>query len=401
MNYFTFLFKELYYYIRGILSSPCKWMLIFYVLWVYRVSCMPAVAGGIAQGLQIATLFGMLYYAYIWNNASLSFGLFKTGLPVWSMTLFLGLGVISTAWSYKPDYSFFMSVEKLAFMAVFFTLFTMPRTFLATERMWVMIMLGTIIFNWVAPRVVGQQGFIGHDLPEGSCSAMCLSYCMGELLAKKVDSPRRNAMFRIAVIISLFCMFSSTSGGANASGALGVAIAFAISGKIIWGLAFAAGGSLLLLNDTLYDKIFHLLMQGKSDQDIKSSTGRTAIWEAMMPLANQKPWLGWGYASMERLMTDRRIMHLTDIHSNFYGAYGNVGIIGLVLLVFHHVVAVLYTLKNVLNPGFVGILCALCCGALNGYSYGFLVGKTAIISVFYLAFVMLIFVYQYTPVERE
>lgn len=401
MNYFTFLFKELYYYIRGILSSPCKWMLIFYVLWVYRVSCMPAVAGGIAQGLQIATLLGMLYYAYQWNRASISFGLFKTGMPVWSMVLYLLLGVLSTAWSYKPDFTLFMSFEKIAFLVVFFSLFTMPQKFLATERMWVLIMLGTIIFNWIAPRVMGYQGIMGHDLQEGSCAALCLSYCVGELLAKKVDIPYRNSMFRIAAIISVFCLFTSTSGGANASAALGVAIAFAISGKIIWGLAFAAGGCLLLLNETLYDKIFHMLMQGKSDHDIKSSTGRTAIWEAMMPLANQKPWLGWGYAAMERLMTDRHIMRLTDVHSNFYGAYGGTGILGLSLLIIHHISAVLYSFRNLLRPGFPGIFCALCCGAMNGYSYGYLAGKTAIITVFYLAFIMLTFVYTYTPVERE
>lgn len=401
MNAVSFFFKELFYYIRGILQSPCKWMLIFYALWVYRVSCMPAVAGGIAQGLQIATLLGMLYYAYKWNTSSVSFGLLKTGMPVLSIVVFLALGVTSTFWSYKPDFTLFMSFEKLAFLVVFFSLLTMPRTFLATEKLFVMIMIGTILFNWFAPRIAGYQGFMGHDLQEGSCAAMCLSYCVGELLSKKVASTYRYSMFRIVSILCVVCLFTSTSGGANASAALGVAVAFAVSGKIIWGLVFAAGGALLMLNDTLYDKIFHMLMQGKSDQDIKSSTGRTAIWEAMMPLAEQKPWLGWGYAAMERLMTDRKIMHLTDIHSNFYGAYGGTGLIGLTLLVVHHVSAILISLRNAMKPGITGVFCALCAGTLNGYSYGFLVGKTAIISVFYLAFVMLIFVYQYTPVEQE
>ena len=126
-------------------------------------------------------------------------------------------------------------------------------------------------------------------------------------------------------------MFTSTSGGANASAALGIAIAFVVSGKIVWGLIIAIVGALLMLNDALFDKIFVMLMQGKSERDIQSATGRTAIWEAMMPLANEKPLWGWGYAAMERLMTDRNIMRLTDVHSNFYGAYGGTGIIGLVL----------------------------------------------------------------------
>lgn len=401
MNAFTAIFKELYYYTRGILYSPGKWMLIMYALWVYRVSCMPAVAGGIAQGLQILTLFGMLYLAYKWNTICVSWGLFKTGMPVLSMVFYLLLGLVSTAWSYKPDFTFFMSFEKLAFLAIFFSILTMPRTFLATEKVFVMLMFGTLVFNWVMPRIMGYQGIVGHDLQEGSCAAMCLSYCMGELLANKVDLPQRKSMFRIVSIVSILFMFSSTSGGANASAALGVAIAFAISGRLIWGLVFAAGGSLIMLSGDLFDKIFGILMQGKSERDIQSATGRTAIWEAMTPLAEQKPWLGWGYASMERLMTDRGIMHLTDIHSNYYGSYGGTGIIGLALLIIHHIAAVFYSFRQLLKPGFTGVLCALACGTLNGYSYGYLAGKTAIITVFYLAFVMLTFIYTYTPVENE
>ena len=51
------LFKELFYYIRMLIQSPARWMLLMYVLWVYRVSCMPAVAGGFAQILQIVQQF--------------------------------------------------------------------------------------------------------------------------------------------------------------------------------------------------------------------------------------------------------------------------------------------------------------------------------------------------------
>ena len=401
MNPVAILFKELFFYIKSLLQSPAKWIFLLYALWVYRVSCMPAVAGGIAQILQIATLFGMLFYAYKWNNTCISWGLFKTGAPVMTIVLYLLLGMTSTIWSYKPDFTLFMSMEKLAFLAIFFTLLTLPKTFLNIEKFFVYLMFGTLIFNWFAPRLAGYQGLMGHDLQEGSCAAMCMSYCIAELLSRKVVTQQRLMMFRI---VSIFCgvfLFTSTSGGANASAALGIAIAFVVSGKIVWGLIIAIVGALLMLNDALFDKIFVMLMQGKSERDIQSATGRTAIWEAMMPLANEKPLWGWGYAAMERLMTDRNIMRLTDVHSNFYGAYGGTGIIGLVLLVIHHISALLYSFRQVLRPGFPGLLCALACGTMNGYSYGFLAGKTAIITVFYLAFVMLTFVYTYAPVEQD
>ncbi|MBE6330764.1 MAG: O-antigen ligase family protein [Bacteroidales bacterium] len=401
MNYFVQIFKELYYYTRGYLNSPARWMLIMFALWIYRVSVMPAVAGGIAQGLQIGTLFGMLFFAIKWNPLSISFGLFRTGMPVLTMTFYLLLGMLSTLWSYKPDYSLFMSFEKLAFLAIFFALFTIPQTFLATEKFVVMLMFGSLIFNWFAPRVAGYQGFMGHDLQEGSCAAMLVAYCVGELLSDKVASPMRKPMFRVVIIVGILCLFTSTSGGANASAALGVAIAFLVSGRIVWALAFALGGALLMLNDAIYDKIFNMLMQGKSQNDIQTATGRTAIWSALTPLAEQKPMLGWGYAAIERYMTDTGIMRLTDVHSNFYGAYGGTGIVGLTLLIIHHVAALLYAFRNALRPGFAGVICALAAGTMNGYSYGYLAGKTAIITVFYLAFVMLTFIYTYVPVEQN
>ena len=396
------LFKELFYYIRMLIQSPARWMLLMYVLWVYRVSCMPAVAGGFAQILQIGTLVGMLYFAYTWNTKCVSMGLFRTGGAVLTFVFYLLLGVLSTVWSYKPDFTLFMSIEKLAFLAIFFSLLTIPQTFLATEKFFVFLMLGTLTFNWFAPRLAGYQNLLmAHDLQEGSCAAMCLSYCFGELLSRKVVTERRLAMLRWVAILSIFFMFTSTSGGANASAAFGVAIAFVVSGKMAWAFAFALGGSLLLLNDTLFDRIFDALMQGKSDRDVQTATGRTAIWDALMPLANEKPMLGWGYAAIERLMTDSGIMRLTDTHSNFYGSYGGMGIIGLILLILHHVTSAIVSIRRLMKPGFAGILCALACATMNGYSYGFLAGKTAIITVFYAAFVMLTFVYFYTPVEQE
>ena len=242
MNSFKSLFIDLYYYIKMLLQSTAKWMLIMYVVWIYRVSCMPAVAGGIAQGLQIGTLLGMLFYAYKWNRLCITWGLFRTGAPVLTIVLYLMLGMISTAWSYKPDYSLFMSMEKMAFLAIFFTLLTMPRTFLSIEKIVVLLMIGTLIFNWFAPRLVGYQRLMGHDLQEGSCAAMCMSYCTGELLASKVYTHQRMMMFRIVIILCGIFLFTSTSGGANASAALGVAVAFVVSGKIVWGFVIALAG---------------------------------------------------------------------------------------------------------------------------------------------------------------
>ena len=97
---------------------------------------------------------------------------------------------------------------------------------------------------------------------------------------------------------------------------------------------------------------------------------------------------------MERYITDKGPMPLTDLHSNYYGSYGSTGLVGLALLIIHHVSALFYALRKRMKPGYVGLLSAISCGTLNGYSYGFLSGKTAIITVVYLGILMMAYFYS-------
>lgn len=388
------LLKDIWRWSIALLKSKYRWILIFFIVWVYRVSCMPAGAGGVAQGLQILTTFGLLYFAIKANSRSVSLGLFHSKMPNTTMTWYLLLALVSTLWSYKPMLSFFMSVEKLVFMIVLFAVFSKFKTFENTERTFVYLMVGMLVFNGIATRVMGYQALIGHDLQQGSCAAMCFSYCCGEYLARKTKSRSRYKMLMASMIISIFFLAISTSGGANASAALGFGIALLVCGKFVWGiLLLVLGGALYFFKDLAGD-VFGFLMAGKSEDDIKSSTGRTAIWEVVRELGAQKPYFGWGYAAMERYITDIGTMPLTDLHSNYYGSYGSTGLVGLGLLIIHHIAAILYSFGKRLKPGYVGLLSAICCGTLNGYSYGFLSGKTAIITVVYLAVLMMTFIYS-------
>ena len=355
---------------------------------------MPADGGGIARGLQIATTFGLLFFAVRFRKNGVTAALFYTKSPNVTMTWYLLLALASTMWSYVPMFSFFMAFEKMVFMIVFFAIFSKIRTFENMEKLFVYLVVGMLIFNGIVTRVMGYQAWIGHDLQQGSCAAMCFSYCCGEYLAKKINGKKRYAMLRAAMLISLFFLVISTSGGANASAALGFGIALLVCGKFVWGLLLLLIGGAVYFFKDLGDGIFNFLMAGKSQADIKSSTGRTAIWEVVEELGAQKPYLGWGYAAMERYITDNGTMPLTDLHSNYYGSYGSTGLVGLALLMIHHASAIFYTLGKRMKPGYVGLLSAICCGTLNGYSYGFLSGKTAIITVVYLAILMMAYFYS-------
>lgn len=388
------LLKEIWFWCRRLLKSKYRWMLLFFILWVYRVSCMPADGGGVARGLQIVTTFGLLFYAISFKKNVVVPALFRTKVPNVTMTWYLLLALVSTLWSYVPMMSFFMAFEKMVFMIVLFSVFSQVHTFESSEKIFVYLVVGLLVFNGVATRVAGYQAWIGHDLQQGSCAAMCFSYCCGEFLAKKTGNRYRYRMLKAAMYISIFFLVISTSGGANASAALGFGVALLVCGKFVWGvLLMLIGGTVYFFKD-LGDEMFKFLMVGKSEGDIKSSTGRTAIWEIVDELGAQKPYFGWGYAAMERYITDKGPMPLTDLHSNYYGSYGSTGLVGLGLLIIHHVSSMFYTLGKRMKPGYVGLLSAICCGTLNGYSYGFLSGKTAIITVVYLAILMLAYFYS-------
>ena len=390
---FTIL-KEIYDGCLFVLKSKYKWMFLFFILWIYRVSCVPADAGGFARGVQIASTFGLLYCAVRIRRFSATSALFKTKSPNTTMTWYLLLALVSTLWSYVPAMTFFMAFEKLTFMVFLYALFSKFKTFQSAERMFVFLMLGMLIFNGIATRIMGYQPFMGHDLQQGSCAAMCFSYCFGEYLSKRLMDKERYMMLRGGIYISLVFLVISTSGGANASAAFGFCVALLICGKFGWGLLLIIFGIAIYIFKDLGGDIFKFLMAGKSEGDIKSSTGRTSIWKVVDELGGYKPMFGWGYAALERYITDKAYMPLTDLHSNFYGAYGNLGYIGLLLLVIHHVSAAFFTFIRTMKPGYTGLVCAICCGTLNGYSYGYLAGKTAIITVVYLAVIMMAFIYS-------
>lgn len=44
------------------LKSKYRWLLILFILWLYRVDFISADGGGLAKTLQVVTLFGMFFF---------------------------------------------------------------------------------------------------------------------------------------------------------------------------------------------------------------------------------------------------------------------------------------------------------------------------------------------------
>ena len=366
-----------------ILKTDFKWMFGILLLWVYRVVALSADSAGFAKGLQVVCIIGLFYYARKLTRCSLTSPYREGNAPMKWMIAYFILGLISTAWSYNPQFSSFLSLEKLVFVFLIYALFTLFDDLKELERFIVMGFLGIMLYEVIIWRIFKEQSLFTHVLTTASCAAILFAYCIGELLAKRVNDPLRDKMLRSALILSLVVLVISTSGGANGSAALALGIAMIVSGKLVWGALVCFGGGVLYLQQDLADRLMTFLMPGKSERQIETLTGRDNIWKWIEYYGSQKPMCGWGYACIERVISDRHFA-LTDAHNNYYGAWGGTGYIGLFLLIGNHISQIFIGLKKRLQFGYSGLLCATCAAALNGYTYGFLSGKGCTITLFYI-----------------
>lgn len=369
---------------RHILISKFKWMFILLFLWVYRVVAISADSGGYARALQVLCIMGLFYHAWRVNRRSLTYPFMKGSASVKWMMAYLTLGLISTLWSYNPQFSFFLAFEKMVIVMVVIAMFSIYDDLKKVEEFMVKSLLGIMLFEVVIWRIFKENSLFAHMLTTGSCGAILFAYCIGELFAKRVKDRSRDKMLRSVLIISLVVLIVSTSGGANASAALALGVALLVSGKMIWGGLLCIGGGTLYIQQEWMDVVINFMMPGKTQEQIETATGRENIWELIKFYGSQKPMWGWGYACIERVISDRNFP-LTDAHNNYYGAWGGTGYIGLILLIGNHVSQIFISLKKHLKFGYSGLLCATCAAALNGYSFGFLSGKGCTIAVFYLA----------------
>ena len=77
--------KDLIVYVWKAFLSKYKLLLILFVLWLYRVDFIPADGGGLAKGLQVFTVFGMLFWLLTKNSSVITRTSRKTNLPIKSL----------------------------------------------------------------------------------------------------------------------------------------------------------------------------------------------------------------------------------------------------------------------------------------------------------------------------
>lgn len=399
MTYYLRLFFSSF---KELITGPFKWFAIFFLVWLYRIEFMPDTGVGVGKILQVVMVFGFIVLLLHERQHIIQFVYKQTNTPVKSLVFLYTYALISTLWAFVPTFAFFISLQNILMILLFMWAFAQFGNLYGVERGLIFFTFTIVAFEFVASRI-GTTSIFNHFLPSGSLSAMMLAYCVGEHMHCDQHDAERMKLLKYTAIAFLFFLIVNTSGGANASAVVAIGVAMLLGGKKGYAILLLLIGVFLFFNQEMIDNIILTLMPGKNMETIKIGNGRDTIWEHLLRFADQKPWFGWGFACIERVQQLGIIggQSLSDAHSNYIGMYGSLGIVGCSLFGWHLLSTGHYLFKRISQPGFLGLFAAFICATVNGYSYGFLSGKTCSITIVYFMIVILSFYYDYIPLDNN
>lgn len=393
----TFL-SDCYHATKSACKSRYKILFLFYCLWLYRVEFMPADGMGLAKAIQIIATLGILYYITQYKKNIIRKAYTIEALPYSSILWLYTYATITSLFSIMPQFAFFLSFQNVVILIAVLWFFSLFKDFRTMER--ALLLFGTtqMIAEAIIVRIVDYHSFIIHFLGGGSMSALLISYTASELMAKRVKDSERDKMLKAILWINIINIILCTSSGANASAIFGIGIGMILSGNFLFAFILIILGAVLYFNQNLIEQIIMFIMPGKTKADIETSTGRERIWEAILELAQQKPWLGWGFGCVERVAsnTGKIGFSVPDAHNNYIGFYGSLGYIGCFIAFIHFITSWFYSFCRRMRVGYTGLIAAVSCAIMNGYSYAFLASKACSITILYFMMIGAMIYYSRT-----
>lgn len=395
--------KNLFFIFLTVLKSKYKWLAIFFMILFYRIEFMPDTGGGLAKGIQVGSLFLIVCLLFRYNGNFIAKGFSFSNASIKTVLTLYIYAIISTLWALKPQLALFISSQNVVMIMLMHFMLTRFNDFKSTEKTFVFFVMLMVLFETICIRISFQPVFIAHFLPAASSAAILFSYCIGEYLAMRNADKERKTYLRNTILICVFILIINTSGGANSAALFAFSVALWMARKYFSAFILTVSAIFVLINQDLMTELVLTLMPDKNLEQIETGNGRQEIWNLLINAAEQKPLLGWGFACVERTVGaifDNQI--LSDSHNNYIGMYGSLGIVGIVIFVFHYIVQLFSSFTHKMRPGYVGIFCATVCAMVNGYSYGFMSGKTCSITIAYFAVVVLTFTYsKYKYYDRK
>ncbi len=278
-------------------------------------------------------------------------------------------GMFSIIWSIFPLMSFFFSFENLICMMTILYLSLKFTDVYELEKFFIYAII-FIISMFLVKSVFSFRSF--HSVTYSSISAMLMIYCLVELCSHNRLNCNAKPL-KIGLVFGVIILFITTSGGAIFSAFLTLLAFLLLNQKSTWRMfLFLAIGILCLLVVFGYQqKILAVLFPNKNTVSILTAHGRTVIWGMINEKVAVKPLLGWGYATVERILP----IYCIDAHNSIIGIRGSLGNIGCIYLIFTMLYILMYFHLQRKTFGYRGIFFAILCAFINSNTTNFLASK--------------------------
>ncbi len=243
---------------------------------------------------------------------------------VW-LFLYGALGMVSAIWSGRPDFTLYRAAELTIFLVLSVDAMTRAPEPLAMIKFQMAFAAVVIALGTLVPSRLNVAAMHSSEVPGAVVAMVFLGPLVQGMLWRLLYAAvlvavvfgTSSATF-VSLAVGFGCMMIAMRGRRAAAGALILAA--------IVGLGFASSFD--------FDRY---VFWGKSEQDIRTGSGRLLVWEwAIREKVAEKPVLGYGFGVGETLarMSDPResSLQMMHMHSAGMSALTNLGGVGLFLL---------------------------------------------------------------------
>jgi hypothetical protein len=235
------------------------------------------------------------------------------------------LGIVSAAWSGRPDFTFYRAAELTIFLVLSVDAMTRAREPLAMVKFQMVFATVVVLLGTFIPSRLSIAAMHSSEVP-GTVAGVAF---LGILV--------RGLFWRVLYAGVLVAILFGTSSATFVSLLVGLGVMMlSMRGRraIVGGLVLASVVGLGVVSKFDFDRY---VFWGKSQQDIKTGSGRLLVWEwVIREKVAERPVLGYGFGVGETLArrSDPResTLQMMHMHSAGMSALVNLGGVGLFLL---------------------------------------------------------------------
>lgn len=298
---------------------------------------------------------------------------------IWSKSVFILMTyylvcAISSIWSFLPQYTLFRSFEFLVLLLATVVALSFSANFLTAERTLLLVSLIVVLLGILAQlKMTGYQTSLDklHTNSYSASAGMIFTYCFGEYFRAK---EKRKRTLKRYMFISLFGVALGTSSGSILAVLGGCCLVLFFNRNYTLVSIFTCIGIIILSLDIDLALLKQIIFYGKSEQAVRTGTGRFIMWQDYFHVFLKKPFLGFGFAV---LSTAKGSVISSQPHNSLFSAALGTGIIG-ISFVFAFLVKVFFELIQTIMkriPGGVGSAAAIATGFANSLSNPYLFDK--------------------------